>query len=183
MINLDDFSDQIDKPQTPLNNMTLTTPQLIDEVGDLLKSSVSEVFSTVFNMDAHPVPLCEIRESNDMLIAGSVGFIGDVNGVVYIYLKTSFARSLASQMLGMPEAEIDGDELISDVIGELSNMIVGSTKSRLCDSGAACKLTIPSIVRGQNLSAKPVGLSEGLLMSIACDDELILLELIMKPSN
>jgi chemotaxis protein CheX len=163
--------------------MTLTTPQLIEEVGDLLKSSVSEVFTTVFNINAHPVPFCEIRKSDEMLIAGSVGFVGDVNGVVYIYLKASFARKLASQMLGMPEAELDGDELIGDVIGELSNMIVGSTKSRLCDSGASCKLTVPSIVRGQNLSAQPVRLSEGLSMSIACNDDLLLLELIIKPSN
>jgi len=163
--------------------MNVTSPELINEVGDMLTGSVIEVFSTVLTMTAQPVPLTEIRHGDDMLIAGSVGFVGDVSGVVYIYVKASFARTLASRMLGMPEAELDGDELIGDVLGELSNMIVGSTKSRLCDSGAACVLTVPSIVRGQHLSAQPARSTEGLLLSFACENELILLELIMKPSN
>lgn len=161
--------------------MTLTSPHLINEVGDLLKSSVSEVFSTTLNMKTQPVALYDLRESDEMLIAGSVGFVGDVSGVVYIYVKASFARTLASRMLGMPESECGEDEMVNDVMGELSNMIVGSTKSLICDSGAACFLTIPSIIRGQNLSAKPVCLSEGLLLSIVSEDEPILLELIMKP--
>ena len=163
--------------------MNVTSPELINEVGDMLMNSVSEVFTTVLNMTTKPVPTTEIRQGNDMLVAGSVGFVGDVNGVVYIYVKSSFARTLAGRMLGMPEAELDGDELVNDVIGEISNMVVGSTKSRLCDAGSPCTLTVPSILRGQNLSVRPVRLTEGILLSVACENELILLELIMKPAN
>ena len=39
-------------------------------------------------------------------------------------------------------------------MGELSNMVVGYVKSRLCDSGLPCTLTIPSVVRGQQLSVE-----------------------------
>lgn len=161
--------------------MTLTSPHLINEVGDLLKNSVSDVFSTTLNMKTESVDLCDIRESDDTLVAGSVGFTGAVSGVVYIYVKAPFARTLTSRMLGMPEAECGEDEMVNDVIGELGNMIVGSTKSLLCDSGAPCVLTILSVIRGQNLSARPVGASESLLLSLTSENEPVLLELIMNP--
>ena len=55
-------------------------------------------------------------------------------------------------MLGITEAEVDSGEMVTDAIGELSNMVVGYVKSRLCNSGLPCVLTIPSVVRGQQLS-------------------------------
>jgi chemotaxis protein CheX len=163
--------------------MNTTTSPLIDEIGDMLNSSISEVFTTMFQMAVQPSAPTDIRGGEEALVAGSVGFVGDVNGIVYIYVKASFARTLAGRMLGMPEAEIEGDEMVNDVIGELSNMIVGAVKSRLCDTGAACKLTIPSIVRGTNLRAEPTGTSECRFLSFACEQELILVEFLMKPST
>ena len=163
--------------------MKTTTPYPIDEIRELLKNSVSEVFRTMFNITARPAALRDIRESNEVLVAGIVGFVGDMNGVVYVYAKASFARALAGRMLGLAEAELDGDEMVNDVMGELSNMIVGPVKSRLCDSGALCELTIPSIVRGQKLRVEPDSSSECRLLSMNCDTELILIELLMKTSK
>ena len=36
---------------------------------------------------------------------------------------------------------------MNDVIGELSNMVVGNFKSNLCDAGLTCKLRPPAISR------------------------------------
>lgn len=41
--------------------------------------------------------------------------------------------------------------MVTDAIGELSNMVAGYVKSRLCTNGSSCTLTIPSVVRGQQL--------------------------------
>jgi chemotaxis protein CheX len=163
--------------------MNTITPQGIDETCDLLKTCFCEVFSTVFEISAQPSQVSDLRRQNKMLVAGSVGFIGDVNGVVYIYVEETFARTLTSKMLMLSEAEIDGVELVNDVIAEISNMVVGSTKSRLCDSGAVCQLTIPSILRGTNVSAEPSGSSECRLISMDCNGHCILLELLMKPQS
>ena len=57
-------------------------------------------------------------------------------------------------MLGISESEVDAGEMVTDAIGELSNMVAGYVKSRLCDSGLPCTLTIPSVVRGQELSVE-----------------------------
>jgi chemotaxis protein CheX len=161
--------------------MDTITPNLIDTISDLLKSGVREVFSTMLNMTTRPVTLMDFRAGGEMLVAGSVGFVGDVNGVVYIYVTASFARTLASRMLGLPEAGLEGEDLVNDVIGELTNMIVGSVKSRLCDSGSLCVLTIPSVVRGQNLSGWPVCSSEHHLLCLITATEPILIELLIKP--
>jgi chemotaxis protein CheX len=163
--------------------MNTTPPQIIGEIGELLKSAVIDVFSTMFSINAKPIEATEIRGNGETLVAGSVGFVGNVNGVVYVYLRAPFARKLTGQMLGIPDEEVDENEMVGDAIGELSNMIVGSTKSRLCDSGASCKLTIPSIVRGQNLNIGSVHSSQSLLMSMDCNGETIMIELIMQPST
>lgn len=161
--------------------MNTTVPQFVDEVRSYLIGSVAEVFNTMFNATAQPAMSSSLRHNGSVLVVGSVGFIGDANGVVYFYLTETFARSLASRMLGMPEAELDGNEMINDVIGELTNMIVGAVKSRLCDAGISCVLTIPTIVRGRNVQAEPTLASERRLLAIECEKQPMLLELLMKP--
>jgi chemotaxis protein CheX len=62
----------------------------------------------------------------------------------------AFGRLLTADLLGMDVDEIESDEEVNDVIGELSNMIGGDIKSRLCDCGLPCELSIPSITYGSD---------------------------------
>lgn len=162
--------------------MNSISPQLIDEVTDLLKASVTDVFSTMLGLEAIPVEPREIRRGDEVFVAASVGFVGDVHGIVYMYLRASLAQRLAGLLLSMDEADLAEDEIVNDAMGELGNMVVGATKSRLCDEGLACTLTIPSIIRGRGLNVQPVCSSEAEQVTLVCGDELVLLELIMKPS-
>ncbi len=162
--------------------MNAITPNLIDDVCDLLSRGVREVFNTMLALEAEPEPPHDWSASGEPLVAGSVGFIGDVKGVVYIQAAAPFARILANRMLGLAEAELEGDEMVNDVVGELSNMIVGSVKSRLCDLGAPCVLTIPSIVRGHNFEIEPACSSERRSLSFRCGTDHIVVELLMKHS-
>jgi len=59
-------------------------------------------------------------------------------------------------MLGMTPAEVTeaGREVASDVIGELTNMTVGVFKNRIHDLGYPCKLTIPTVVWGDEISIR-----------------------------
>ncbi len=131
--------------------------------------AVQDVFKTMFGMSA---TLSE--PSNDpgaepphgeclallqgKLIVGTVGFIGELSGLIYLYLEADFASALSRQILGMSPAELSaaGDEVVNDVVGELTNMTVGTFKNQLCDHGYPCKLTIPSILRGSNFSVEPI---------------------------
>ncbi len=163
--------------------MNTSIPTLIDEVRDSLSAGVSEVFKTMLALEAQPAPARrDWHGPGDTLVAGSVGFIGDVSGVIYMRVTAGFARTLASRMLGLAEAELEGDEMVNDAIGEVSNMVVGAVKSRLCDSGASCVLTIPSIVRGQNFEVEPACSCERRLLGFACGTDYVSVELLMKRS-
>jgi chemotaxis protein CheX len=87
-------------------------------------------------------------------VFGCVGFVGKIDGVVYLCITDAFAHHAASSILGLTPEEIraEGDAVIKDVIGEITNMTAGSFKNALCDQGYTCKLTLPTIVRGQNLA-------------------------------
>lgn len=91
-------------------------------------------------------------------VFGSVGFIGEVNGLVYLCMPDDFAKDASSRILGISPAEVSmsGHEVVNDVIGEITNMTVGSFKNALCDLGFPCKLTLPTIVRGDNLSVAAI---------------------------
>ena len=115
------------------------------------------MFDTMLSMD---IELAEesIQASVDgQRIVGSVGFAGMAVGSVSIQVNDAFARSITAAMLGMEEEDIEGDEEVYDVIGELSNMVGGDLKSRLCDQGLGCDLSIPSITTGSDFITETKG--------------------------
>ena len=157
---------------------------MIDELEELLKTAVGEVFRTMLNFDTRSIPFEADAMSSEAHIAGSVGFIGAMTGVVYIYSTAGFARTMTGRMLGMQEREIEGDEMVNDAVGELANMIVGSLKSNLVERGLACVLTIPSIVRGSNFSIEATSSTTRRVLCFRCNDsENLVVEILIKPSD
>jgi flagellar motor switch protein FliN/FliY len=141
--------------------MSTTTPILIDEVRGHLNR-------------------CNLHASGQTLVVGSVRFDGDVTGIFHIHVTAAFARTLASRMLGLTEAELEGDEMVNDVMGELTNMVVGGVKSRFCDAGATCVLSTPTITRTDCSRIERQGQTERRLMSFRCGADQILVEFLMK---
>jgi chemotaxis protein CheX len=115
-------------------------------------------------------------------VVGTVGFIGEANGLVYLHFDLAYARNCTKQLLGMSESELDeaGDEVINDAIGELTNMTVGGFKNGLCDAGHPCKLTIPSILRGTNFSIEPISSAIRHVYHFDCEEHQIVADILMK---
>jgi CheY-specific phosphatase CheX len=126
----------------------------IEQIDQLTREAVKEVFQSMLSMEMSPEPPSPLTPDPAGQIIGSVGFIGETTGIIYLYAGIGFARVITSRMLGISEPEVDAGEMVTDAIGELSNMVVGYVKSRLCNSGLPCVLTIPSVVRGQQLSVE-----------------------------
>jgi len=118
---------------------------MIDELEELLKAAADEVFRTGLSFDTRSIPFDSDAMSSEAHIAGSVGFIGAMTGVVYVYSTAAFARTMTGKMLGMSDTEVEGDEMVNDALGELANMIVGGLKTNLVECGHPCVLTIRSI--------------------------------------
>ena len=119
---------------------------------ELVINAVNNVFDMMLDMEVKISDADSQKIIHGNKIVGSVSFAGDIMGSVRIYVSDTFARIMAAAMLGMEEEEVEEieDEEVSDVIGELSNMIGGDLKSRFCDLDFPCQLSIPSVTTGSD---------------------------------
>jgi CheY-specific phosphatase CheX len=117
------------------------------DIRHVLNEHVAEVFKTMLSVHAAPAAGDAIPSFGDH-VTGSVGFGGDqVTGAVYLHLSADLAARLAGSMLGLSAEEL-GEAEVNDVVGEITNMLTGQLKSCLCDAGAPCAVSTPSLIRG-----------------------------------
>ena len=162
-------------------------------IRDYINRAVTDVFKTMLGREpTFSAAVSLVGGSSSPLVAntrpqvvGTVGFVGDVNGLIYLHLDLAFARLCTCHLLGMTERELDdaGDEVINDAIGELTNMTVGGFKNGLCDSGYPCKLTIPSILRGTNFSIEPVSSAVRHVYHFDCAEHRVIADILMKSED
>lgn len=165
---------------------TLIRNNITRAVSDVFKTmlhrsaALNENFSAT-GIDPHPAG-GHGDELAAAQVVGTVGFLGEANGLIYLYFDGSFARHCTCHMLGMSEAEVDeaGDEVINDAIGEITNMTVGSFKNGLSDQGYPCKLTIPSILRGRNFCVEPISDSLRYVYVFESDGQRLVADILLK---
>ena len=143
-----------------------------------LRGATQEVFDTMLSMTLTENGNTGFPEADR--IVGSVSVAGSVSGTVNIHVSNAFACQITANMLGMELDEIESDEEVHDVIGELSNMIGGDLKSRLCDAGFECELSIPSITSGRDFNIESKGWAVNEVVSFQHGDHIALIEAFIK---
>lgn len=135
----------------------MTRIQDID-LRNFVTRSMQSVFETMLSMKMVPEepPQRESITTGNHLV-GTVGFAGTVMGNVNVFVTRDFAREMTAAMLGMSVDDLGSDEEVHDVVGEVCNMIGGDLKSRLCDAGLSCSLSIPSITFGNSFRVESKG--------------------------
>ena len=127
-----------------------------------LEKAVAEVVSTMLNQQPIIVHL-----DNGITIQGVsaiVGFGGKVSGLIAMHLSPENACTLASGLLGMSFEEVD--EIVSDAMGEIVNMLAGAMKKHACQSEELFKISIPSVVYGNHYSTHAPKDSERRLIGV-----------------
>ncbi|MGF1484228.1 MAG: chemotaxis protein CheX [Opitutales bacterium] len=136
------------------------------DIGTFIQDAVEKFFATMLEdgvslkecldctLDSPQQQIPPAIETDNNIIASAVGYLGDINGIIYLYFEEPLAKHLTGQMLGMEPSEVEseGHEVVNDALGEVSNMVVGTFKNHLCDKGLNCRLTIPSILRGKHFA-------------------------------
>ena len=125
---------------------------MVDQVclNELLLESVKEVFETMIFMDVDRCSDAENDIEGDVLL-GSITFMGDLEGCLAICCGDDCAKTISANMLGLgPDDEV-GEDDISDAIGEVANMVMGSLKARLLKQIGNLEVSIPSVVSGRKL--------------------------------
>jgi len=153
------------------------------DIKTLVGNAIKNVFATMVSMDVVLADNGQPKINGGDLIVGTVSFAGNVMGSINIHVSKDFARSITAALLGMDAEEIEADEEIHDVIGELCNMVGGDLSSRFCNSGMPCKLSIPSIVSGSNFRFESRGWARKEQLGLQYQDHNSLVEVFLKPGE
>ena len=142
--------------------------------------AVTGVFDMMLSMEVEPGDETENLNNEEKHIVGAVSFAGEVMGSISIKVSSNFARRMTMGMLGMEEDEIDGDDEIKDVIGEVSNIIGGNLKSNFVDAGFFCELSIPSITTGSDFTIQSLNMETYERLFFHHKEDLVIVELGVK---
>lgn len=128
------------------NSMSSTLKTNSDFV-DVFSACTQKMFETMLGWD---VVLSERHASKGFWakhdVSGLIGFSGKLRGSLVLSVVNDVAFAAAEAFLGERPSEIN-DEVI-DMVGELTNMIGGSSKDRLGIAGV--ELGLPAVVAGQS---------------------------------
>ena len=160
-------------------NTTVTPPPPNEAIARFTRESVREVFKKMLSFEMENADSAPLPDDPDGQIVGSVGFIGQATGFIYLYSGVAFGRSITSKMLGLTETEVD-NEMINDAFGEVCNMVVGSVKSQLCDRGWPCVLSLPSVMRANTLRIESVGDVKRILLGFRAGTQQLMVEVTVK---
>ncbi|MCH6256912.1 chemotaxis protein CheX [Puniceicoccaceae bacterium K14] len=147
-----------------------------------LSSSLKSVFDTMLSYElvangnedfSGTKPQAPKLGGSDMnsVFVGSVGFVGEASGVIYLFLQEEFANTIAAKITGLEGDDLDYD-IVTDVCGELTNMFSGSFKNMMVDIGYDSTLTIPTVLSGDELYISSLGVEKHLRQSFqsnGCD--------------
>ena len=137
--------------------MQTTQTKIESQLVTELVSATRDVFKTMVFQDAIPAapPLNGSALKPGSNVVGTVAFAGSTSGVVAFYSTLNTARELTAHMLGIDPAAVNGE--LPDAIGELTNMIAGSFRTRMADHAhEAWAISVPSVTIGSDFHTKYV---------------------------
>jgi chemotaxis protein CheX len=151
-------------------------------VVETLQQATEEVFETmVFKSLAAALPIegDALRPASN--VVGTVGFVGTASGLVAFYSTLDGARDIAGSMLGMEPAQVNGE--MADAIGEITNMIAGSFRTRMAAQGGTWAITVPTVTVGSDFYIKPHVQGRRVLIPFKMEGHEIFVELILMEKN
>jgi Predicted inhibitor of MCP methylation, homolog of CheC len=86
-----------------------------------------------------------------------IGFIGDVDGQIFMSMDAKMGKAIASEMLGGMEIN-EVDEVVFSAVGELCNMVMGNACSSISQETANVDITTPTVLHDDmpKLRLKPL---------------------------
>ncbi len=142
--------------------------------------SIIDVFDTMFSATLKPADSVTSESLEGIRNVGSVSLAGDVTGMVSIHVSEAFARQLAAEMLGMEAGEIESDEEVRDMLGEVGNIVGGNIKSSFTDAGLSCVLSTPSFTTGTDFKIEALNMAKYERFAFKCDENIVFVEMGVK---
>jgi len=121
---------------------------------NVVYDSAREVFESMVFMPIEK-PGEAARDLDDVTLLATITFRGHLEGCFHLRCGRSGAAAVAANMLCMDSTEALSDDDVSDAIGEIANMIMGSVKTRIQDKIPNLEISIPSVVEGRQIRNRP----------------------------
>jgi chemotaxis protein CheX len=154
---------------------TTIEKQFIDE----LVTATCEVFQTMVFTEVKPsAPAQGEALRGGTNVVGTVAFTGKTSGLVVFYSTIDAAKRITASMLSMEPAAVNGE--LPDAIGELTNMIAGSFRTRMAAvQGDAWAISVPTVTVGSDFYTKFVSDVQRVLCPFRMGDSEVVVELIV----
>jgi len=143
-------------------------------------ASTTEVFDKIWSKKLEVAEPAQAESLEGVRHVGSVSFTGDVNAVIRIHIGDSFARELAANRSGPASPEVEGDEKIGALLGELNNFVGGRLKSAFGDAGLTCRLSPPSFTTGTDFEIEPLEMEKYERFAFRCEENVVFVEMGLK---
>jgi len=111
-----------------------------------LKKATNDMFQTMLGLTIKMEDMDDMEKDARFDVSSIVGLAGGHIGSISIHMNEAEAKALTGAMLGMDVESIDDD--IKDAIGEIGNIIVGSTKTILSSENLTFNISLPTVVIG-----------------------------------
>jgi len=109
----------------------------------------------------------KIELSNELL-ASSIGFYGDMDGMIVLIFPKNIAKKACELLIG---EETDDEELILDSLAELVNIVGGKLKTILSEHKISINITLPRTYNDINDVLEVIGDRKGVQVDLNFDNE------------
>ena len=140
---------------------------------ETVKSTTRDVFSTMLMMEADPQ---EMRAEGSAPgptdgVVGIIGIAGSWVGTGIIICCPELACRASGAMLMSEYATVNDDVL--DAMGEITNMIIGNTKTVLEERYGPMGISVPTVVYGRNFATRTVSRGEWVIVCFSVGGQIL----------
>jgi len=140
---------------TPIDVTKFKKLDIISTAGDTLV----EMFEKMFEMKLDVSDSTPESSIEGLRLMATVDFAGDVTGSTQILTGETLARIITAKMSERPLEEIKDVNEITDVVGEMCNIVGGNLKAGFCDSGLRCEISPPSVIVGNDFKVENLNMA------------------------
>ena len=147
-----------------INKITVT------ELPNFIEATVATIemmTNSKATKDAAKIDKIDIIEKTDK-IASSIGFYGDIDGMVILVFPEEIAKKACELLIG---EQTDDMEMVLDTLAELVNIVGGKIKTLLGDQSISVDITLPRTYPNVDSLLEIVNDKKGVQVDLAFDND------------